>query len=433
MARPAIERLTSIEGRRRAKLSRQRLFAGMAAGVVLAAAITAAIAQRSAAYQVGFVESIASASASFLAQIGTGLPFGYAFAAGMVAAVNPCGFALLPAYLGLYLGTERSVQALPHRLLRAAGVGLVVSASFVILFGAAGVLVAATTSGIIRFFPWIGLLVGVVLVAVGAASLAGVSPYLGVINRLGDRVGATARDGGLIGYAGFGVAYAAGSLGCTLPIFLSVVAAGTTSRGPAGALLQFVLYGLGMGSVLAVLALAAALAGQGALRTVRRFGAYLQSVGAIVLLLAGGYVVYYWLSAGESFSASADLYAALELNSIRCRRAIEAVRPPRVCGHASRRKPLGSSYHNAPPPRANSAPCSHSNSSMRRTVSCSSAIFARRRARDALSLRARCSPIESLRSRHARVSSRISARVRPRRRASTMYRTHHSASESNSR
>lgn len=114
----------------------------------------------------------------------------------------------------------------------------------------------------------------------------------------GDRAGATARRGGVAGYAAYGVAYAAGSLGCTLPIFLSVIAAGMTAGGPAGALFQFVLYGLGMGSVLTTLTLAAAVFGHGAVRKARRGGAYLQPVGAVVLLLAGGYVVYYWLTLG---------------------------------------------------------------------------------------------------------------------------------------
>jgi hypothetical protein len=38
--------------------------------------------------------------------VGAALPFGYAFVAGMIAAVNPCGFALIPAYLGSYLWSD---------------------------------------------------------------------------------------------------------------------------------------------------------------------------------------------------------------------------------------------------------------------------------------------------------------------------------------
>lgn len=290
--------MTAPAAQRKTWHGRATVIPVLAAAAVLAAAISVALFRSFASGQVGIVESLSSASASLLAQIGTGLPFGYAFAAGMVAAVNPCGFALLPAYLGLYLGTERSAEDLPRRLLRAAAIGLIVSASFVILFGAVGIVVTATTAGVMRYFPWIGLLVGFALVAAGAAMLGGFSPYLGIADRLGDRAGASARRGGAAGYAAYGVAYAAGSLGCTLPIFLSVVAAGMTTSGPAGALLQFVLYGLGMGSVLAVLTLAAAVAGHGAVRKVRRVGAYLQPIGALVLLLAGGYLVYYWLTSG---------------------------------------------------------------------------------------------------------------------------------------
>lgn len=270
---------------------------------VLVVALAAAVAAGSAPTQLGFGESVASASSNFLAHIASGLPFGYAFAAGMVAAVNPCGFALLPGYLGLYLGTERSAGQLPRRLLRAAGIALVVSASFVVLFGAAGAVVAATSSGIARFFPLIGLAVGVALVAVGGATLAGRGLYLSTVDRLGDRAGDTARQGGVVGYAAYGFAYAAGSLGCTLPIFLSVLAAGMAAGGPARAVLQFVLYGLGMGVVMSALTLVAAVIGHGAIRGVRRVGVYLQPLGAVVLLLAGGYVVYYWLTIGGIISA----------------------------------------------------------------------------------------------------------------------------------
>jgi len=33
-------------------------------------------------------------------------PLAFAFGAGMVATVNPCGFAMLPAYLSFFLGIE---------------------------------------------------------------------------------------------------------------------------------------------------------------------------------------------------------------------------------------------------------------------------------------------------------------------------------------
>ena len=52
--------------------------------------------------------------------------FAFAFMVGAVATVNPCGFALLPAYLARRLGTDGSgVSDTSDALLRAFAVGAV--------------------------------------------------------------------------------------------------------------------------------------------------------------------------------------------------------------------------------------------------------------------------------------------------------------------
>ena len=50
-----------------------------------------------------FVERLSGDSGSWLGGLVTASAL-FAFAAGMASAVNPCGFAMLPAYLGMYLG-----------------------------------------------------------------------------------------------------------------------------------------------------------------------------------------------------------------------------------------------------------------------------------------------------------------------------------------
>jgi hypothetical protein len=75
---------------------------------------------------------------SWLTELAAVLPFGFAFGVGMVAAVNPCGFAMLPAYLSLYLGAheEDFGKRLPTtRLLQALLVGVAVSSGFNVLSG----------------------------------------------------------------------------------------------------------------------------------------------------------------------------------------------------------------------------------------------------------------------------------------------------------
>src|SRR5439155_8833563 len=122
------------------------------------------------------VESVSSGVATVLGSLGALLPFGYAFGAGMVAAVNPCGFALLPAYLALYLGgrdAERTDRSSFVVLARAVRVGVTMSAGFTLLFAVVGLLLGVAATALVRLFPWVGLVVGVVLVALGARLASG--------------------------------------------------------------------------------------------------------------------------------------------------------------------------------------------------------------------------------------------------------------------
>jgi len=53
-----------------------------------------------------------------------------------------------------------------------------------------------------------------------------------------------------------------------------------------------------MGAVVAVMTVLVALFGRGVLARVRGVGRVFQPVSAALLLATGGYIVYYWLSAG---------------------------------------------------------------------------------------------------------------------------------------
>mgnify|MGYP001611737333 FL=1 len=50
------------------------------------------------------INTLSQLASAWLGRVADFLPLGYAFGAGMVSTVNPCGFAMLPAYLGLFLG-----------------------------------------------------------------------------------------------------------------------------------------------------------------------------------------------------------------------------------------------------------------------------------------------------------------------------------------
>jgi hypothetical protein len=62
-----------------------------------------------------------------------------------------------------------------------------------------------------------------------------------------------------------------------------------------------VLFGVGMGTVLAVLTIATAWTGDGLIRRARALGRHIGWASAVLLWLAGAYVVYYWLTAIRLF------------------------------------------------------------------------------------------------------------------------------------
>ena len=252
------------------------------------------------------VEGLSAGSGGLLADLGQLLPLGFAFAAGMVAAVNPCGFVLLPAYLGLFIAERNGadqVSTLP-RLGRAIVVGASLTAGFVLLFAMVGLLIGTVAAIVVDALPWLGFSVGVGLILLGGYQLAGGTVYSAIPDQISARL-AGQRDGGQGlapvrgGYFLFGLVYGTASLSCTLPIFLGVLGGSLTTLEFGPAFGRLVLYGLGMGSVIMAATLIVALVKSATLRPLRGASRWVGPIGTAFLFLAGGYVVYYWLTVGD--------------------------------------------------------------------------------------------------------------------------------------
>jgi len=238
---------------------------------------------------------------TWASRLATALPLGLAFGAGMVSTVNPCGFAMLPAYLSLFLGLEEEAPT-GRRLLRALGVAGMVSLGFVALFGGVGLALTVGTRSLARFIPWAGLLTGVALVGMGLLLVLGRHISAGLFTRLGARVAVPQRPG-LRAFFLFGLAYGVASLGCTLPVFLVVVGGAMAVQGLLAGVVQFFLYGLGMGVTLALLTLALALFRDVALRSFRSLRPWVTPASGVLVAGMGIYLVYYWLIKGGLLSA----------------------------------------------------------------------------------------------------------------------------------
>jgi cytochrome c biogenesis protein CcdA len=246
-----------------------------------------------------FVERISSAISSLTSGAGSSVWWVYAFLLGIVAAFNPCGFALLPAYLGLYLNEGNTGKSFAARTRRSLAVSAVVAVAFTLLFGVTGALFSLASSLIVRLLPWVGLGVGVLLIIAGGMSLGGRSLGLVTAQQVASKVGRDATSPGTRGYAAFGLAYGLASLGCALPLFLALLGTAVAGGGTWSAVVAFALYGVGMATTLGVLTLVAGIVSFGILARLQGVGRFVSGLGAVLLLASGAYVVYYWLTAGR--------------------------------------------------------------------------------------------------------------------------------------
>ena len=245
-----------------------------------------------------FVERLSGRSGTFLGGL-VGATSLFAFAAGLASAVNPCGFAMLPAYLGLYLGSgvagenPGSLRQLTQALL----VGAAVTAGFIVLFGVAGTLIGFGASFVVNYIPWIGLIIGVLLTLTGAWLVGGGKLYTGIAAQAASRIGNPGQVS-VKGYFLFGISYGVASLSCTLPIFLAVLGLSAADTNFLNTVFNFLLFAVGMGLVIMVLTLGIAFFRTAMVGGLRRALPYIQPIGYWLMVLAGTYIIFYWLTIG---------------------------------------------------------------------------------------------------------------------------------------
>jgi cytochrome c biogenesis protein CcdA len=213
---------------------------------------------------------------------------GFALGAGLVAALNPCGFAFLPGYLALVIAGGRNDSSRPAAVARASGATVAMSAGFVTVFGVFGLLISPLIASAQKYLPFATVIIGVLLVALAVWLLAGKDIPFIVPKPSGGAPTAQLRS-----MYGYGVGYAVASLSCTVAPFLAVVSTSFRHGSALTGVLGFLAYAAGMTVTVGVAALAVALAGSAANRALRRILPHVGRIAGVVVLLTGLYVTYY--------------------------------------------------------------------------------------------------------------------------------------------
>src|SRR5712691_311856 len=207
--------------------------------------------------------------------------------AGAIAFLNPCGFAMLPTYISYFVernsqlqqrqqdmiasGSRSSINSTlrlfsVRRLSYGALVGLLVTAGFIAICGLVGIGISADGIGIVKYFSWIAVLSGIIIIGIGIAKIFGKTFHInipmpralvyGSVTSNNHNSSNTNKNSGYTNFFLFGIGYAIASLSCTLPIFLLVVFQGLSAGGIVQGSFVFLSYALGMGVVMTAVSVA---------------------------------------------------------------------------------------------------------------------------------------------------------------------------------
>lgn len=232
----------------------------------------------------------------------TPLALGLAFSAGVATFFSPCSIALLPAYVGAFLGLDTDPTPDQEHLhadpLKAAGAGARFGGAAALGILLVFVLVGTTVLVLRRALNvpptllgetvrWIAVGVGGLLVLLGVLMLLDRAPSLHVPLQAPQRKTT-------FGMLAFGAVFALGSMGCTLPIFLAMVAQ-AMAQSLLGGFVTFLVYGAGVAALMLAASVALGIAQEEARTLLRNATRYVKPTSAIVLVAAGVYVVAYYL------------------------------------------------------------------------------------------------------------------------------------------
>ncbi|WP_304459435.1 cytochrome c biogenesis CcdA family protein [Alicyclobacillus sendaiensis] len=220
---------------------------------------------------------------------------GLVFVAGIAAAFNPCGVAMLPSYVSYLVGHSASDDTSYWRSgVRGAVVGAWMTLGFLTVFVSVGLAISAVGEVLYQLVPWLSTGIGVLLVAMGILMLQGRTFEINTMKYTGN-LGSRLRRGSGWSMFIYGILYAIASLGCALPVFLVLVSQSVIIGRLSEAILHFILYALGMGFVVVTLSVLAMIS-QAYVRTrLKKILPWVSKVSGMIMIAAGLYILDYWI------------------------------------------------------------------------------------------------------------------------------------------
>lgn len=237
-----------------------------------------------------------------LAGVNWGL-FTWGLSGGIASFFSPCALPMLPAYLSYYVAadTEKETRAgtetaannsgwyTSSSLARGVTFGGIASLGMFSAFALVAVVTGVLGDVLKPIIPVLIPIVGVVIIGLGIAMLANQASWLSQSVSLPEWKNPSARH-----FFAFGVLFAFAALGCTAPVFVGITLTVLSSGGIVSATTVFTGYAGGMVGMFIVMTGLVAFAKNETARQLRSLIPYVERASAVLLIAAGGYMLYYY-------------------------------------------------------------------------------------------------------------------------------------------
>lgn len=197
-----------------------------------------------------------------------------AFGGGVASFFAPCAFPLLPGYVGYYVGGADSETPLGGAAVR----GVAASVGVFAVFATLGLVVVSAGRALINYLVFVEPVIGLILVALGVAMLAGHTPTL--------HVALPARRASVAGFLVFGAGYAVAATGCMVGVFAAVVIEAATAS-PLGGAFAVGGYAAGLSVPLLATTVVAAVGHDVGTRTLSQYADRIEQIAGVLVLAAG--------------------------------------------------------------------------------------------------------------------------------------------------
>ena len=239
--------------------------------------------------------NLSSNSSNVLSNFLDFFDFGYSFIAGSLAAVNPCGIVMLPVYLALYVNGEENSnsQNFSNKINNSLKVIFSVGSGFIVLFIVISILIYFSQSLIGQVIPFLSIFMSVLIIYFGVGEILNKKTFNSSLMRLANKIG-NPKNRGMIPYVLFGISYGLVSVGCALPIFISIVTK-TLNDSFLDIIVNFIFYSLGMLSIITFLTLSTLFSVNTYSKINNFFRKYSSIIFGLFLTIAGVYMLSYWI------------------------------------------------------------------------------------------------------------------------------------------